>query len=79
MNYSEFEWALCNRVFTMAVLSPFEYNGVHTLIIQDWDNSVIMITSNKEENVIRVSYDNCQEVYGSYDEAITGIKNHFRR
>lgn len=76
MSYNEFEWALCNRVFTMAVLSPFDYNGVHTLVIQDWNNKVIMITSNKEENIIRVSYEDCQEIYTNYEEALAGIKNH---
>ena len=76
MNYDDFEWTLCNRVFPMAVLSPFEYNGVHSLIIQDWGNTVIMITSNKEENIIRISYPEKQEIFQSYNEALESIKKH---
>ena len=76
MDYKEFEWTLCNRVFSMALLSPIEYNHVHSLIIQDWNNSVIMITSNKEENEIRVSYPDSQEIFKTYDEALEGIKKH---
>lgn len=78
MNYNDFEWILCNRVFTMAVFSPVEYNHVHSLIIQDWNNTVIMITSNKEETVIRVSYPDGQETFKNYDETLEGIKKHFR-
>ena len=76
MNYNDFEWTLCNRVFTMAVLFPSEYNNVHSLIIQNWNNSVIMITSNREETEIRVSYPDGQEIFQSYDEALEGIKKH---
>ena len=78
-NYSDFEYILCNRVFPMAVLSPFEYSGVRSLIIQDWSHKVIMITSNKEENIIRVSYEDTQEIYENYDDAIAGIKEHLGR
>lgn len=35
-----------------------------------------MITVNKEENVIRVSFDDGQEKYTSYEEALEGIRNH---
>ena len=35
MTYDEFEWSLCNRVFTMAVFFPQEYCGIRTLIIQN--------------------------------------------
>lgn len=76
MTYEDFEWTLCNRVFTMAVFYPVEYNNVHSLIIQDWNNSVIMITSNRVANVIRVSYPDSQEIFKSYNEALEGIKNH---
>lgn len=76
MSYSDFEYILCNYVFKMAVLFPEEYNGIHNLIIQDWNGQVIMITSNKSENVIRVSFDDTQENYPSYEEALDGIKNH---
>ena len=76
MNYNEFEWALCNKVFTMAVLFPNEYSSIHTLVIQDWNHGVIMIASNKEENKIRVSYEDHQEVYESYDDAYKGIVRH---
>jgi hypothetical protein len=76
MTYSDFEYILCNYVFRMAVLFPEEYNGIRSLIIQDWDGSVIMITVNKKENIIRVSFDNMQEKYSSYEEALDGIKNH---
>lgn len=76
MNYNEFEWNLCNRVYTMAVLFPNEYNGVRTLVIQDWNHEVIMIASNKTENIIRVSFADHQEVYESYDDAYKGILQH---
>lgn len=76
MNYSDFEYILCNYVFKMALLFPEEYNGIRHLIIQDWNEKVIMITVNANENVIRVSFDDMQEKYSSYEEALDGIKNH---
>ena len=76
MTYDDFEWNLCNRVFTMAVFFPQEYCGIRTLIIQNWNHEVIMITSNKEENNIRVSFADCQEIYKTYDDAYEGIINH---
>ena len=76
MNYSDFEYILCNYVFDMAVLFPNEYNGIHHLIIQDVFKGIIMITVNAEENVVRVSFDDKQENYASYEDAIDGIKNH---
>lgn len=75
MTYSEFEWNLCNRAFPMAVFFPNEYCGIHNLVIQNWDHSVIMVTSNKEEDHIRVSFADCQEVYKNYDDAYKGIIN----
>ena len=69
MTYEEFEWNLCNRVFTMAVFFPNEYSGVHTLVIQDWDHTVIAVVSNKDQTSIRVSYPTAQYVFGCYDEA----------
>lgn len=75
MGYSDFEYILCNYVFGMAVLFPKEYNGIRSLIIQDWNDSVIMITVNKKENVIRVSFDDKQEKYTTYEDALDGIKN----
>lgn len=74
MSYSDFEYILCNYVFGMAVLFPEEYNGIHSLIIQDWNGKVIMITVNGNEDVIRVSFDDMQEKYSSYEEALEGIK-----
>lgn len=56
MCYSDFEYILCNHIFIDSVLFHNEYNGVHHLIIQGW-SSVTMITVNKEENIIRVSFD----------------------
>ena len=76
MDYSNFEHNLCNRVFTMAVFFPQEYCGIHTLIIQDWNHDVIMIAANKEENIIRVSFADVQEIYTSYDDAYKGIITH---
>lgn len=76
MSYSDFEYILCNYVFRMAVLFPEEYNGIRSLIIQDWTENVIMITVNGNENVIRVSFDDMQEKYLSYEEALDGIRNH---
>lgn len=76
MTYSDFEYILCNHVFTMAVFFPEEYSGIHNLIIQDWTGEVIMITVNKNESVIRVSFEDAQEKYSSYEEALEGIRNH---
>lgn len=76
MSYSDFEYILCNYVFGMALLFPEEYNGIRNLIIQDWNGKVIMITVNANEDVIRVSFDDIQEKYSSYEEALDGIKNH---
>jgi len=76
MSYSDFEYILCNYVFNMAVLFPEEYNGIHNLIIQDWNGKVIMISVNKNEDIIRVSFDNAQEKYSSYEEDLEGIRNH---
>lgn len=36
MNYNEFEWKLCNVLFTDAVFITKEYSGVRHLIIQGW-------------------------------------------
>ena len=68
MNYSDFEWKLCNRVFVEAVFMPEEYSGVRHLIIQGWFGVTYMITIDKEEKNIRVSYPDCQEVYSSYED-----------
>ena len=76
MNYSDFEYILCNNVFTSAVLFPEEYSGVHHLIIQNWNHATVMITVNKEENIIRVSFEDRQEIYSTYEEALDGIRNH---
>ena len=75
MKYSDFEYILCNYIFTMSVLFPEEYNGMHHLIIQNLDD-VILITVNREETVIRVSFNNGQETYSSYEEALDGIKKY---
>lgn len=74
MKYSDFEYILCNHVFTMSVLFPQEYSGIRHLIIQSWDS--VLITINKEEDVIRVSFKNGQEIYSSYEDALDGIINH---
>lgn len=78
MSYSDFECKLCNRIFTDAVFIPQEYNGVKHLIIQGWGGVTYMITIDKSEKVIRVSYPDCQEVYSSYEEAYEKIQNHGR-
>lgn len=76
MNYSDFEWNLCNKVFTDAIFLPDEYSGVKHLIIQDWGGITYMINIDKEEQHIRVSYPDCQEIYSSYKEAYEKIKNY---
>ena len=70
MTYSEFEYKICNDLFPMAVLFPHEYCGVRSLIVQNWNHSVIMITINREENNIRVSLPNKQLDFESYDKAL---------
>jgi hypothetical protein len=76
MTYSDFEYILCNYVFGSAVLYGEEYNGIRHLVIQDMFKGIIMIAVNKNEDVIRVSFDDMQEKYSSYEEALEGIKNH---
>ena len=76
MSYSDFEYILCNYIFTDAVLFPNEYSGVHHLIIQGCGGATIMITVNKKENVIRVSFDDKQEKYSNYEAALEGIRSH---
>ena len=76
MSYSDFEWKLCNRIFTDAVFMPQEYSGVKHLIIQGRGGATYMITIDKSEKVIRVSYPDYQEVYSSYEEAYEKIQNH---
>ena len=79
MIYSDFEYILCNYVFGSAVLFPNEYNGIRHLIIQDMFKGIIMIAVNKGENVIRVSFDDKQEKYTTYEDALDGIKNWRKR
>ena len=76
LGYDDFEYILCNYVFGSAVLFPNEYSGVHHLIIQNWGDDVIMITSNKNEDLIRVSFNDMQQKYTNYEDALEGIKNH---
>lgn len=76
MAYSDFEYILCNYVFTMAVLFPNEYNGQHHLVIQDAWKGTIMITANERENTIRVSFADKQVVCSTYEDALEGIRNH---
>lgn len=76
MTYSNFEYILCNYIFGSAVLYGEEYNGIRHLVIQDMFKGIIMIAVNANEDVIRVSFDDMQEKYSSYEEALDGIKNH---
>lgn len=74
MSYSDFEYILCNYIFSSAVLFPNEYCGVRHLVIQDMFKGTIMITVNKREDIIRVSFNDTQEKYSTYEEAIEEIK-----
>ena len=76
MTYSDFEYILCNYVFTMAVLFPNEYDGQYHLVIQDAWKGTIMITANERENTIRVSFADKQVVYSTYEDALDDIRNH---
>lgn len=76
MTYSDFEYILCNYVFGMAVLFTNEYDGVRHLVIQDTWKGTIMINVNKEENVIRISFPDEQNLYTSYEDALEAIRNH---
>lgn len=75
MSYSDFEYILCNYIFPSAVLFPNEYSGVRHLVIQNWGHS-ILLTVNKDETVIRVSFENGQEIYSTYEEALDGIEKY---
>ena len=74
MNFNNFKYVLCNYTFPCSVLFSNEYNGVCHLIIQD--NTTVMMTVNKEENVIRVSFDDRQEKYINYEDAVDSEKVH---
>lgn len=76
MIYSDFEYILCNYVFTMAVLFPNEYDDQHHLVIQDQWSGTIMITVNERKDTIRVSFADKQVVYSTYEDALEGIRNH---
>lgn len=78
MNYSEFEYKLINDVFRTAVFICKEYDGLRHIIIQRYGDVVYMITIDKTETIIRVSYPDCQKIYGSYDEALDKITKHFK-
>ena len=73
MTYSDFEYILCNMVFSMAVLFPNEYSGIRHLIIQDIDGCVIMITVNKLGDNIRISFPGIQKECTSYEDALDKI------
>lgn len=75
--YSDFEYILCNYEFRNAVLFPHEYSGVRHLIIQVNNDEIIMITINRDENIIRVSFNDVQEKYTNYEDALEGIRNHY--
>ena len=78
MTYSNFEYILCNYVFTMAMLYPMYIgNGEYNLVIKDWDGKRIDILINEKKNSIFVAF-NCRswELYESYEDALEGIRNH---
>ena len=78
MTYSDFEYILCNYVFTMAMFYPEKINDVeYFLIIKDWGTKRIYISCNENEGIIHVSFNhNCWEQYKSYEDALDGISNH---
>ena len=78
MSYSDFEYILCNYIYTMAMLYPTDMgNGERALVIKDWDNKRIDILINEKENSIFVAF-NCRswELYESYEDALEGIRSH---
>ena len=81
MSYSDFEYILCNYVYTMAMLYPTDIgDGESVLIIKDWDNKRIHILINEKENSIFVSFNyGSYELYESYEDALEGIRNHSNR
>lgn len=78
MTYSDFEYILCNYVFTMAMFYPQDMcNGERFLIIKDWNTRRIYISCNENEGIIRVSFNhNDWDQYKSYEDALDGIRNH---
>lgn len=78
MSYSDFEYILCNYVFTMAMFYPEDMgNGNRHLIIKDWDYRCIYISISEYESVIRVSFNHSNwELYESYEAVLEGIRNH---
>lgn len=78
MSYSDFEYILCNYVFTMAMLYPEDMgNGERHLIIKDWDTKRIFIFINEKENAVHVSFNRLGwATYTGYEAALEGIRNH---
>lgn len=81
MTYSEFEWKLCNEVFTMAMFYPEQNEeGKRYLYIQNWNDTAVYIFCVETENstLVRVSFNhNGWKLYGSYEDALKGICNQF--
>ena len=74
LDYYDFEYILCNYVFTDAVFFPEEYSEAQHLTIQNHRNYVIMITAT--DNEIRVSYPTHQSMYENYEDALDGIQKY---
>lgn len=78
MTYSDFEYILCNYVFTMAMFYPEDMgNEERYIVIKDWDTKRIFITINEKVNAIRISFNHSGwELYTGYEAALEGIRNH---
>lgn len=78
MSYSDFEYILCNYVYTMAMFRPEVLkDGERDLRIDNWNGYHIYIHCNEKANAIRVIFGyRDQRIYDGYEAALTGICNH---
>lgn len=74
--YDDFEYILHKYIFKDGVMLLEQYVGARYINIQKQGKTVVKIDINKEENVIRISFSDKQEVYADYETALEGIRNH---
>lgn len=75
MSRSDFIWVLINRIFTDAYISTSDYHGYH-MIINTQFHGIVMLTINEAEDEIRISFPDRQEKFGTFEDALEGIRNH---
>ena len=77
ITFEHFEYVISYGLFASCVTSVLKHNSTRSIVIQDYSGAIVFITVNKEGDRIRVSYEDKQEVYSSYIEAIRGIRDKY--